>query len=136
MNQPNPKILEIFDKIMSGKYDPVSAILEGENARGFKVVRPGDAPWFRAVDWREASIASIDGKRVRLVLLHAFESGRGAMTRTLAAIVEAGLKPAIIDPTRELAATITKRGWKMRVEGSIFEDREDVWLPTKSRARS
>lgn len=129
----NPKLVNILDKVLSGKYDPVSAILEGENARGFKVIRPGDTPWFRAMDWRHESIASIDGKRVRLVLLYAFESGKGAMTRTLSGIIEAGLKPAVIDPTRELAATLTKRGWKMRVEGSSFEDREDVWVPTKGK---
>ena len=120
------KLGGLLDKILSG-YDLVAAIVESESSRGFRVIRPGDAPWFRATDWRAASVASIDGKRARLVLLHALESGRGAMTRTISGIVEAGLTPAIIDPTRDLAATLKRRHWRSREEGSTFEDRENVW---------
>lgn len=126
----NPKLAELLDKMLSG-YDPVAAIVESETARGFKVVRPGDAPWFRAADWRAASVASINGVYARLVLLHAFESGKGAMTRTIESIKAAQLIPAVIDPTRELAATLTRRGWKSRHEGSTFEDMETVWRPTR-----
>ena len=125
----NPKLLDLLDKILSG-YDPVAAIVDGETARGFKVIRPGDAPWFRAVDWRAASVASINGMKVRLVLLHSFQSGRGAMTRTIAGIKTAGLLPSIIAPTRELAATLKRRRWKSKDEGTTFEDRETVWTPT------
>lgn len=132
--QINSKLLAMLDDLLSGRKDPVTAIVEGETARGFKVIRPGDVPWFRAVNWRCASVASIKGKRVRLVLLHAFEEGQGSLTNTLTAIAAAGLKPAIIDPTRELAATLTRRGWKMRIEGTDFEDREEVWTPTKRAA--
>ncbi len=125
------KLQAIFDKIMAGGYDPVTAILESEQARGFKIIRPGDTSWFRATDWRAASVASINQKRVRLVLLDAFQSGRGAMTRTIQAIIDVGLKPTIIDPTRELSATLRRRGWAYRQEGSTFEDRETVWFPRK-----
>lgn len=125
----NPKLLDLLDKMLSG-YDPVAVIVDGETARGFKVIRPGDAPWFRAADWRAASVASINGMKVRLVLLHSFQSGRGAMTRTIAGIKTAGLLPSIIDPTRELAATLTRRRWKSKYEGTTFEDRETVWTPT------
>jgi|HubBroStandDraft_3_1064219.scaffolds.fasta_scaffold50624_2 hypothetical protein len=126
---PDAKLLHLIDQIMSGGYDPVAAIVENEAARGFKIVRPGDTPWFRATDWQAASVASINGKRARLVLLHAFESGRGAMTRTIGAIKEAGLTPNIIAPTRELQATLRRRGWKSKHQGSTFEDRETVWFP-------
>lgn len=126
----NPKLLDLLNKMMSG-YDPVAAIVEGETARGFKVIRPGDAPWFRAADWRAASVASVNGVHARLVLLHAFESGKGALTQTIEGIKAAGLIPTVIDPTRELAATLTRRGWKARDEGSTFEDTETVWRPTR-----
>lgn len=130
---PDAKIQHLIDRIITGGYDPVAAIVENEEARGFKIVRPGDAPWFRAADWQAASVASINGKFARLVLIHAFESGRGAMTRTIDAIKEAGLIPNIIDPTRELQATLKRRGWKSKLKGSTFEDRETVWFPRPSR---
>lgn len=125
-----PKLAELVVKMLGG-YDPVAAIVENETARGFKVIRPGDTPWFRAADWRAASIASLDGKRVRLVLIHSFESGQGAMTRTIAAIQEAGLNPVIVDLTPELAATLTRRRWKSKDIGSTFDDRETVWFPRR-----
>ena len=129
--QIHSKLFRVLDDLLSGRHDPVATIVECETARGFKVIRPGDAPWFRAINWRAASVASIKGKRVRLVLLHAFEEGRGSLTHTLQEISAAGLKVSIIDPTRELAATLKRRGWTMRVEGKTFEDREDVWSPPK-----
>lgn len=126
MQKPHPKLVELLDKMMSG-YDPVLAIVDSETARGFKVIRPGDAPWFSAVDWRADSVASINGVYARLVLLHAFESGRGAMTRTVENAKANGLIPVILDPTRELAATLRRRGWKPRDAGSTIEDRETIW---------
>jgi hypothetical protein len=65
----------------------------------------------------------------RLVLIDALRPGTGALTRTLAGIKAAGMIPCIIDPTRELAATLTRRGWKSRQHGSTFEDRETRWTP-------
>lgn len=130
MQTPNPKLVDLIVKMLDGR-DPVGAIVESETSRGFKVIRPGDAPWFRAADWRAASVASINGRYARLVLLHAFVSGRGAMTRTIAAIQEAGLKPVIVDPTPELAATLKRRGWKSRDAGSTFEDMETLWYPRR-----
>lgn len=127
---PDTKLLQLIDKIVGGGYDPVAAIVDNEEERGFKIVRPGDVPWFRLGDWQAASVASINGNNVRLVLLHAIESDRGAMTRTIAAIMEAGLIPNIIDPTRELGETLKRRKWKHRIKGSTFEDRETIWFPS------
>lgn len=124
--QHQTKLVGLLDKILSG-YDPVAIIVESETARGFKIVRPGDAPWFRAADWRAASIASINGNKVRLVLLHAFESGKGAFTRTVSGIVEAGMTPTVIDPTPQFSSMLKRRGFKPRDEGTTFEDRETVW---------
>ena len=126
---PDTKLLHLLEKMLSGGYDPVAGIIEGEEARGYKVVRPGDAPWFRAADWQAESIASINGMKVRLVLLHAFKEGRGALTRTIDGIKQAKMIPTVIDPTRELAATLKRRGWKSKDVGTTFEDRETVWSP-------
>ena len=110
-------------------YDPIAAIVEGEKKRGFRVVRPGDTPWFRAVDWRAESVASISGNTVRLVLLHCFKSGKGAFTRTIKGIEDAGLRPTVIDPTREFAAMLTRRGWHGKQFGRTFATRETIWRP-------
>jgi len=110
-------------------YNPIAAIVEGEKKRGFRVVRPGDAPWFRAVDWRAESVASISGNTVRLVLLHCFKSGKGAFTRTVTDIEDAGLRPTVIDPTKEFAAMLKRRGWHGKQFGRTFETRETIWRP-------
>ncbi len=126
----------LLARLLSGGYDPVAAIVEDETARGFKVIRPGDAPWFRATDWRAASVASIDGKVARLILLHAFESGKGAMTRTIAAVEAAGLRPAILEPTAELATTLQRRKWKSRTVHLPGNDHEVVWSPPRHLGQS
>jgi len=122
-------LIRAIEQIISGKHDPVAAIVQSERDRGFKVIRPGDAPWFRAMDWRYTSVASIDGNTARLVLLHAFEEGKGAFTRTIAGINAAGLRPAVIEPTSELADTLGRKGWRGQSRGRSFETRETVWRP-------
>lgn len=108
-------------------YDPVAAIVEGEQKRGFRVVRPGDKPWFRIRDWRAESVASIDGNTVRLVLIHAAREGRGTFTRTIQNIEKAGLLPSVIEPNPEFAASLKRRGWVGKQVGCTFETRETVW---------
>lgn len=135
MPQVSYKLADMLDKMLSGLHDPVATIIENETARGFKVVRPGDTPWFRAIDWRAASIASINGVYARLVLLHAFQSGRGSMTRTIEGAKNSGLIPIIIDPTRELATMLKRRGWRGREVEDTFGNREAVWsMATAKRA--
>lgn len=112
-------------------YDPVKAIVDGEKKRGFTVIRPGDRDWFPASDWVRDSIVSTKGNIVRLVLLQAHESGKGALTRTLEKITAAGLIPAIIDPTPELAATLKRRGWRGRQTGRSFATYESEWRQRK-----
>lgn len=113
------------------RYDPVQAIVDGEEKRGFVVVRPGDRDWLPTSDWARDSVASVHGRTVRLVLLQAHKSGKGALTRTLEKIAAEGLTPAIIDPTPELAATLKRRGWRGRQAGRSFETYETVWRPRK-----
>lgn len=126
MPMPNPKLLDLVEKMLAGG-DPVALILEGERARGFRIIRPGDAPWFRAGDWRPASIASVDGMYARLVLLHAFESDRGAFTRTVEGIRAAHLIPTVIDPTREFAAMLKRRKWVENTHFPSHGSYEHVW---------
>lgn len=121
-------LVEVVKRILAGGYDPVTAIVEDETERGFKVIRPGEASWFPASDWRAASVAAIDGETVRLVLIHSHESGKGAMTRMLAAIAAAGLKPTVLEPTPQLADTLRRWGWKPR-DVRLLLDRETVWSP-------
>lgn len=122
-------LIRELEAMLSGNYDPIAAIVKGEEKRGFRVVRPGGAPWFRAVDWRAESIASISGDTVRLVLLRCFRSGKGSFTRTVQLIEYAGLKPTVIDPTREFAAALKRRGWRGKQMGRTFASREVIWKP-------
>lgn len=122
-------LVQMVDDILSGKSDPIANLVSMEQSRGFRIIRPGQAPWFRATDWRAASVASIDGKRARLVLLHAFQSGKGAFTRTISGILAAGLAPSVIEPTHELAEALQRRGWRERRLSSGM--RETIWYPRK-----
>jgi hypothetical protein len=93
------------------------------------VLRPGDAPWFLAADWMAYSVVSVSGVLVRFVLIEAHEPGTGAFTRTVKGLQDAGYKPAVIDPTREFAAMLKRRGWRGKTAGHDFETTETVWRP-------
>jgi hypothetical protein len=122
-------LAELHAMLNDPHYDPVAAIVEGERKRGFRVVRPGDEPWFRIRDWRAESVVSIDGNTVRLVLIHAVREGRGTFTHTVQNIEKAGLLPSVIEPNREFAASLKRRGWVGKQVGRTFETRETVWRP-------
>ena len=119
----------LLDKIMQDGYNPSQAIADSESAVGHTVIRPGEASWLPADDWNPGSVCSINGMFARLVLIDALRPGTGALTRTLAAIKSAGMIPCVVDPTRELAATLERRGWKSKQHGTTFEDRETRWTP-------
>lgn len=121
-------LLKLIEDVLSGKAAPDQAIVDHETARGFRVVRPGDEPWFPAADWKPVSVASVDGDTARLVLLDAIRPGTGALTLCLALIAKHGLKPAVIAPTPELADALLRRGWERR-KGSA----EIVWTPATGR---
>lgn len=125
----NQALANLLHNILSGHADPVSAIVESECRRGRTVIRPGDVDWLPERDWMPGTVCSVACRSVRLVLLHARHPGSGAMTRTLAMLSMAQLMPAIIDPTPELAATLSRHRWRGRVHGRSFETRETVWKP-------
>ena len=120
-------LIKELEAMLSGNYDPIAAIVRGEEKRGFKVVRPGDARWFRATDWRAESVASIAGGKVRLVLLNAVDEGTGSFTRTVREIEAIGLQPIVIEPNHGFAATLKRNGWRKRSVGSSFETFETIW---------
>lgn len=99
-------------------------IAADEIAAGRRVIRPGDAPWLPPDDWEPGTLCAVKDGRARLVLLHAKRENAGALTRLLAALARAGLKPSIVAPTRELQATMARRGWrKIR--------NKDEWVPSR-----
>ena len=124
------KLVAALEKMLDGS-DPAQVIADNEAARGFQVVRPGNATWFPTADWHSGSVASINGMTIRLVLLHARRPGTGAFTRMIADIRALHMLPVVIDPARDFAESLAKRGWVWRQEGTTFEDREIVWRPTK-----
>ena len=119
----------LVERILNDPRGPAEIIADDEAARGFNVVRPGDAPWFQPNEWRAASVSSVDDMgHVRLVLLDAILPGTGALRRTLTSIRFLGMKPLIIEPTRELANTLTLNGWRSRTYGGGM-DAETRWWP-------
>ena len=122
-------LAELEAMLNDPNYDPVAAIVEGERKRGFSVIRPGDAPWFRKSDWKTESVASIDGNTVRLVLINAKREGKGAFTRTVKAIEDAGLWSAVLEPTQRFAKMLKRRGWTSKVTGKRTIERETIWRP-------
>jgi hypothetical protein len=99
---------------------------------GFTVVRPGDVPWLPASDWLPLTIASTNGKRVRLVALAAVRPGQGALLRLVITIMAAGLEPVIVEPSGRMVETLRRWGWRPRRIGKGFAA-QHVWHP-RSRA--
>jgi hypothetical protein len=124
-------LAELEAMLNDPNYDPVAAIVEGERKRGFRVVRPGEALWFRIGDWKSESVASMHGTTIRLVLIDAYRPGTGAFTRMIRDIEEIGGRPAVLEPTKEFAAMLKRRGWRGKQFGRSFEDSEGVWRPRR-----
>lgn len=104
---------------------------DNERRDGARVVVPGEVSWLSADDWHPTVVASIDGRVVRLVAILANRPGSGAFRRTVAAIIDAGLIPAVIAPTHEMRATLKRWRWKCRHIGYGLES-EEQWRPRKS----
>jgi hypothetical protein len=95
-----------------------------EIAQGFAIVRPGEAAWLPLEDWHPFSIASTDGKRVRLVALQAQHEGEGALRRCIAAIRAARLQPVIVEPFDRLEQSLKRWGWRHRRLADA-----NIWYP-------
>jgi len=105
-------------------------LMRGNEAKaGRTIVKPGERPWLSADDWRHDVVVSIAGDRVRLIAIRALRPGTGALTRTIAGIIAAGLVPVIVEPTREMRETCRRWRWKMRRVGDSFDTFEEQWRP-------
>ena len=96
------------------------AALEG--ARGYTVMRPGEVAWFPLADWKPASVASVNGIYVRLVLLDAVLPGNGAFRRLVAAVVAAGHLPLVMCPLGPMREILRRERWSR-----VSERPEEVW---------
>lgn len=105
---------------------------EDEEAKGHKVIMPGDVPWFFKEDWLEDCVVSLDGSKVRIILVIAKNQGNGSFSRLTAEIIKAGLLPVVIAPIGQIMPSILERwGWRERVVGSNFSDTENQWFPMR-----
>lgn len=103
------------------------AIYDEEIRRGWSAMHPGDAPWFPSEDWKIGSVASVNSGIARLILLDALRPNTGAFTRLVAAIRATGLRPIVVEPTREFQSILCRKGWKRRSVGYGFSHHEEVW---------
>ena len=101
-----------------------------ERAAGRRVVIPGEVAWLAAADWNPTVVVSVDRKVVRLVAILALNPGTGALRRTVAAIIDAGLTPCIVAPTREMRQTMKRWKWKCRHVGYGSQS-EEQWKPRR-----
>lgn len=91
-----------------------SLIAEDEATHGRVVIRPGGSPWLPESDWEPGTVCSINGKQIRLILLHAKNPGTGAFTRMVSALRERwGDMIYVIAPTIEFQAALRRAGWRL-----------------------
>lgn len=102
-----------------------------EREAGYAVVLPGEVSWLSIDDWDPTVTVSVNDKEVRLVAILAKRPGNGAFRRAVKAILDAGLTPCVIEPTREMRATMRRWNWYPRRVGSGM-DSEEQWRPRKS----
>lgn len=97
----------------------IAATEKLEQDQGFKVIRPGRAKWLPRRDWHRDTVCSVDSERkeARLILLRAHAPGRGALTRTLAALAGEGLAPVVIEPLFHFRERLIAKGWRQGYRG-------------------
>ena len=110
---------------------PHASMCEDEEARGYKPVIPGTVPWLSTDDWPDDVVIAQQGCNVRIVAIYTKHPGQGAFSRLITAIAKAGLRPTVVCPTRHMAAICKAWGWRERIVGSSFQDREDHWFPPR-----
>lgn len=127
------QIVDAIETVMRDGRPMQEIMRDMERKSGYRVVIPGQEPWLSLADWDQTVTVSVDDKRktVRLVAILARNPGNGALRRTVKAIIEAGLTPCVIEPTREMRATMQRWNWAVRRVGHGFEG-EEQWRPRKS----
>lgn len=103
---------------------------DDEVQRGHKIIVPGDRPWLSKEDWVDSVTVSQSGREIRLVAILATRPGNGAFRRTVTGILDAGLVPVVVAPTREMRETMQRWNWFPRHVGSGW-GHEEQWRPRK-----
>lgn len=109
---------------------PIAAIAAAEKAKGHMVRHPGDEPWFPLSDW-DNSLISMEGRRVRIVMVRARIPGHGAFARMVYGILHAGLTPVVICPLEPMRLIVQLWHWHKHFSCGNFFEREETWVPTK-----
>jgi hypothetical protein len=126
---PPELVDEIYAMLAAG--GPAARVRQIEEQRGHHVLPVGiTVPFlFDAADWQPDSVVSLDGRRVRIVLVSARQPGSGALTRLVQRIALAGFAPVIVSPVGLTMPAILKHwGWRETVIGTGF-DRSEEWTP-------
>jgi hypothetical protein len=108
---------EIADEVLAmlDAGGPAQRIRQLEEGAGHPVLAVGvTIPFaYPAKDWEASSVISLDGKRVRIVLVSARSPGHGAFTRLVRAIMQAGFVPVVCAPVGPAMPAILKHwGWR------------------------
>src|SRR6185369_14000824 len=106
-----------------------------EKERGFEIVETGSVPWLPAADWPNDIVITQKGKEIRIVAIYAKRPGNGAFRRLITAIIQAGMVPVIVTPVHEMRDTMKRWGWKQKLTGTNFHDREETWHPSEDFIR-
>lgn len=129
MTDISPALAMEIEKLVASS-SPEQRLIADEQSHGFAVIRPGEAPWLPASDWLPMTMASTDGRRVRLVVLAAIRPGHGALLRLVIEIVVAQLEPVIVEPSDRMSETLRRWGWKPRRIGKGFAAQQ-IWYPRR-----
>jgi hypothetical protein len=97
--------------------------------KGYRLATPDDK-WLNHDEWIN-HVISVNGNKVRIVILLAKERHTGAFRRLVTNVIEAGLVPEIVAPLFDMPLILAWWGWKENTRGSDFESFEDYWTPTK-----
>jgi hypothetical protein len=111
---------------------PIPIVLrEAEIASGFELARQ-NGYWLPDKDWHEDTVASLVWQRAgafRLVLAVARKPGNGAFTRLASRCKRSNCVLIVVDPTKEFAAMLERRGFVGLDIGETFDERERWFVP-------
>lgn len=106
-----------------------------ERKAGWLTIAPGDVPWMPEEEWDGSSVVSVRGNVVRFILLRAANPGTGAFTRMIEGLLSAGLTPHVIEPTREFAAALRRRGW-VRQDVTLGDEEYEIRMVARAHAKA
>jgi hypothetical protein len=119
----------IHRKTMHGGWPAAMRAMERDAGR--TLVEVGSY-WLPEADWHEDCVVSLDGNRMRLVLLNAHRPGGGAFMRLVKHLIAHGFTPVAVEPNDRIEASLIKRGWRSRVVGRGAK-RELIYYPRGRR---